>query len=180
MTNVVVFEIIKGFLQGAFHTFVSLWYFWLIILGVLVIRVYLQRHQNIKNIDDLVFRFLQLFQKDLQQEEKYLSSNDFPTTFVWISKDEYMFGTLGSISFRKGENISRDMFELLTEAKGDFVRVQKIATLMNKTGNEVRVFMNALSGRLQKDSELALFVNVISLNEGAYRLAVKEAILEKL
>ena len=180
MTDVVVFEIFKGFLKGAFHTFMSLWYFWLLIVGVLAVRIYLQKYQNIKTMDDLVFRFLQLFNKDPQQDEKYLSGNAFPKAFVWLSKEEYMFGNLGSISFRKGENISRDMFELLTEAKGDFVRVQKIASLMSKTGNEVRVFMNVLSARLQKDPEVAPFINVISLNEGAYRLAVKESVLEKL
>ncbi len=169
-----------AFLKSIQWIFVNLWYWGILFVILIVIKIYLVKKLKIYSIDDLVFRFLQYFQKDFVAQEKYLSGDDFPKSFAWISKEEFIFGELGSISFRKGENTNRDVFELLAEAKGDFVRVQKIANLMNKTSNEVRVYMNVLSSRLQKDADLAPYVDVVSFGEGAYRLAIKESILDQL
>lgn len=130
-------------------------------------------------MDGFVYLVISLIKRDKSPPVIYLNKDSFPKDFMWLTPNEFVFGKFGSISFRDGNNDNRDAFQLLTEAKGEEVRVQKTANLLNISRNQTRVTMNNLSQRLQKDPKLAPFIDVITTNEGGYKLAIKADILRQ-
>lgn len=158
---------------------VNLWYLGVILVALIGVRIYLAKKYKINTVDDFVYFVISLIKKDKIPPIIYLTKDTFPKDFNWISPTEFVFGKFGSISFRDGNNDNRDAFQLLTEAKGIVVRVQKIANLLNINGNQTRVTMNNLSQRLQKDSKLSPFINIVATNDGGYKLAIKADILKQ-
>lgn len=158
------------------------WYIFLLIFVLVILLSYLSLKFKIETVDDLVeciYVIVNTGKNKSPGSNLFLTKNEYPTTFEWLSPNEYTFGKYGSIVFRDGNNDNRNVFQILTEAKGEYVRVQKIAHLTSHKGSYVRTILNNLSRRIKKDPRLAHFVDIISNNEGAYKLAVKPSILKQ-
>lgn len=172
-------EFFIAILKSLQWVFINLWYLGVILALIIGVQIYLAKKYKITTVDDLVFLVISLIKKDNKSHVIYLTRDTFPKDFIWLSPTEFVFGKFGSISFRDGNNDNRDAFQLLTEAKGDEVRVRKITNLLNINDNQTRVTMNNLSQRLKKDTKLSPFIDVIATNDGGYKLAIKADILKQ-
>jgi len=171
-------ELFIAILKSIQWVFINLWY-WGVLIGVILgIKIYLAKRYKVTRADDLGCFIISLIKGGKNPPILYLTKDTFPKDFTWLTPAEFVFGKFGSISFRDGNNDNRDAFQLLTEAKGGEVRVQKTANLLNISGNQTRVTMNNLSQRLHKNSKLAPFIDVITTNDGGYKLAIKTEILK--
>lgn len=169
-------EIINNSIIDALKfAFIHIWYWFLIPLVFYIIQFYFARKYRVYSVEDFVYWLVSSIKarKGDVYKPLYLKGKNYPVDFTWVSPTEYRFGKLGSISFREGNNDRCFIFHLLTDAKGEDVRVQKIATLTSLTTNQVRVVLHELSKRLQNDTKLKPYFDVIATNEGAYKLAVK-------
>lgn len=157
----------------------NLWYLGVILVLIVGTKIYLARKFKITTADELVYFVISLINKDKCRTVIYLDNDSFPKDFVWSSPTEFTFGKFGSITFREGNNANRNAFQLLTEAKGEEVRVKKLSSLLDIPDNQTRVTMNNLSQRLQKYPKLAPFVDIVTTNSGGYKLAIKSDILKQ-
>jgi len=173
-------EFLIAILKSLQWVFVNLWYLGVILAVLIGIQIYLAKKYKITTVDELVYFVISLIKKDKNPPIIYLAKDTFPKDFVWLTPIEFVFGKYGSISFRNGDNNNnRNAFQLLTEAKGGEVRVQKTANLLNIPDSQTRVTMNDLSQRLQNDPNIAPFIDVITTHNGGYKLAIKADILKK-
>lgn len=157
----------------------NLWYWGVILIILIGVRIYLAKKYRVFTLDDLADLVVSHLKKGKSIPIIYLNKDTFPKDFEWTTPTEFVFGKFGSIAFRQGNNDNRDAFQLLTEARGEEVRLKKIANLLSISDNQARVTMNNLSDRLQKDSALAPLIDVITTNDGGYRLAIKDSILKQ-
>ena len=173
-------EISIAFLKSIQWFIINLWYLGIILVVVIGVQIYLAKKYKITTVDDFVYFVLARIEKDKNPPILYLTKDTFPKDFVWLTPVKFLFGKYGSISFRNGDNNNnRNAFQLLTEAKGGEVRVQKTANLLNINANQTRVTMHDLSQRLQNDPNVAPFIDVITTHNGGYKLAIKADILKQ-
>jgi hypothetical protein len=161
----------------------SIWWLWTPMLIYLGIQVYLAYRFDIRTFDEylvfakrLLFREKELDRKLIPTIREY----DFPEDFVWMDNFTYFkLGKYGVVRFDKGNTKTKNVFRMLTEAKGEFVDTRDMAESIADSPESTRVIIGNLRKKIRNIPEINRYVKIETEHQGAYRLAIKYSLLEQ-
>jgi len=103
---------------------------------------------------------------------------EWSNEFEWINSTDFKFGGYGKVRFKQSNRLI--LFRELTEAKGNWVKVRKMAEKINSTDNIVRATLSGIKERLEGATGRRL--TIVSRQEensnnqqaqGAYRIKLR-------
>ncbi len=189
-TSKVPLMILQGFLKG----FMMVWWVFLIPIGYVGVRLFLSLKFDVRTFWDFISFVKNIKNKNEVREKEYeldedvdeeiiestVKSNNFPDNFVWMNNYTYFkFGSHGIVRFDVSNSKIKNVFRMLTDAKGDFVETQAMAEQISDSPENTRVILNNLRKKIKNIPKIREHVDIETNHKGYYKLAINPVLLEQ-
>lgn len=107
----------------------------------------------------------------LEDEQKNLEETSWSDKFKWINENDFYLDENHTISFGAKSSDRKTVFQMLADAKGEWVKVSDMAKEINKSHARTRTILAQINEDKLKKTRIILIVPKSDTNEpGAYRI----------